>query len=103
MSFNFLARFAACSLALMPAAALADPITLSSADIGTSFDVSYNGFDGSGVIDGLAGAATFSLAAVTGTSYVFNYSVTNTSSSPITTTSRRSPMPSRTGRIRRTA
>jgi hypothetical protein len=85
MAFKFLMRFAACSLALAPVSALADPITLSPADVGTSFDVSYNGYDGSGVIGGLTATATFTLASVTGTSYLFNYSVANTSSSPITT------------------
>lgn len=62
----------------------ADVISLSDADIGKSFSLDYNGFDGSGIIDGLSGAATLTLTGVTSNSYSFSYSVMNDSTSPIT-------------------
>ncbi|MGC1271775.1 MAG: cistern family PEP-CTERM protein [Croceibacterium sp.] len=70
---------------LIASPALADPITLDAADIGTSFTLAYNGFvDGSNVIDGLGGSTTFKLTDVTSTGYTFDYSVANTTDSGLT-------------------
>ena len=72
-------------LGLASAPAVAEPITLSNTSIGSSFAVDYNGYTGSGIIDGLLGSALFTLTGTTANSYTFSYSVTNESTSPITT------------------
>lgn len=76
---------AALALLAMPTVAHADAIVLDSSNVGSAFIVNYNGFDGSGAIDGLTGLATFTLQSVTANSYTFGYNVTNSSTSPITT------------------
>lgn len=80
--FGFVAALA---LAAVAAPAAAEPITLSNTAIGSSFAVDYNGYTGSGTIDGLLGSALFTLTGTTATSYTFSYSVSNESTSPITT------------------
>jgi hypothetical protein len=62
----------------------ANSATFSAADVGTSFGVSYDGFTGAGTIAGLTAGTLFTLTGVTGTSYMFDYAVNNTSSAPIT-------------------
>lgn len=62
----------------------ADSITLGSGDIGTSFSLDYNGFSGGTTIDGLSGSTTFKLTGVSGNDYSFDYTVANTSTSPVT-------------------
>ena len=62
----------------------ADSITLGSADIGSSFTLDYNGFSGGTNISGLTGSTTFKLTSITGNTYNFDYSVSNTSSAPVT-------------------
>lgn len=64
--------------------AFADAVTLGSADIGSSFSLNYDGFANGTTIDGLTGQTTFTLTGVSGNDYTFAYSVTNTSSAPIT-------------------
>lgn len=64
--------------------AQADPITLDSGDVGTSFSVNYNGFSGSTVVSGLTALANFTLTAFTGNTASFNYTLTNTTQSPVT-------------------
>lgn len=64
--------------------ALADAITLSPGDIGSSFTLDYNGFSNDMAIVGLTGATTFTLTGVSGNDYTFSYSVANTSSDPVT-------------------
>lgn len=76
-----IAAFAAMSLSATPA--MADAITLGSGNIGQSYTLSFNGFSGGTVVDGLTSLATFTLTAVTGNSYTFNYSLTNTTSNPV--------------------
>ncbi|MFM5950472.1 MAG: cistern family PEP-CTERM protein [Novosphingobium sp.] len=76
-----IAAFAAMSLPATPA--MADAITLNSSNIGQSYTLNFNGFSGSTVIDGLTSLATFTLTAVTGNSYTFNYSLSNTTSAPL--------------------
>lgn len=64
-------------------AAQAGVITVDPSDIGTSFTVNYDGFSDGRVIEGLTGQTTFTLTGVSGASYSFSYTVTNTSSDPI--------------------
>lgn len=64
--------------------ASADAITLDSGDVGQSFTLNFNGFSDGTVINGLTSLATFTLTAVTGSSYTFGYSLTNTTGSPLT-------------------
>ncbi len=62
---------AAVSLSLSATPAMADAITLGSGDVGTSFSLNFNGFADGTVINNLAAMATFTLQAVTGSSYTF--------------------------------
>ncbi len=61
-----------------------DSATLSSSDTGSSFNVTYDGFTGGGLIDGLTAGIMFTLTGVTPTSFTFDYAVANTSTAPIT-------------------
>lgn len=81
---KFTPLVAAVSLSLSATPAMADAITLGSGDVGTSFSLNFNGFSDGTVIDNLAAMATFTLQAVTGSSYTFAYSVTNTTGTPLT-------------------
>lgn len=85
MSFRrtFATILATGSLSLAATPAIADAITLGTGDIGKSSSFTFNGFSGSTVVDGLTSAATFTLAAITGNSYTFNYSLTNTTANPV--------------------
>lgn len=83
MTRIFLPIAAIASLAVA-APALADPITLDPSSIGNSYTFTYNGFSDGTTISGLTGSTTFKLTAVSPTSYTFDYSVTNTTSSPLT-------------------
>ena len=66
------------------APALADAITFDSSNVGTSYTLNYNGFSGGTSISGLTGSTTFTLTGISGNDYTFDYSVTNTSSAPVT-------------------
>lgn len=81
---NLIGLAALASSALASSPALADAITFSAGNIGTSYTLNYDGFSSGTTISGLTGSTTFSLASISGNTYTFNYSVTNTSSSPIT-------------------
>lgn len=70
--------------AMWTGTAQADLVTLSPSDVGSSFTLDYNGFTGAGTIAGLTGSTTFTLTGATDTQYTFDYSVSNTSSAPIT-------------------
>lgn len=72
------------SLSLSATPAFADAITLDSGDVGTSFSLNFNGFADGTVINNLAAVATFTLQAVTGSSYTFAYSITNSTGTPLT-------------------
>lgn len=76
------AAFAAAIFAATPA--LADAITFDSSNIGTSYTLNYDGFSNGTTISGLTGSTTFTLTGISGSDYIFSYSVSNTSSSPIT-------------------
>lgn len=84
-TFNALVALMAFAALATPAPALADAITLGAGDVGTSFTVNYDGFDGSGQIAGLTGSTTLTLTSVTANSFTFSYNVANTSTDPITT------------------
>ncbi|WP_156842293.1 cistern family PEP-CTERM protein [Novosphingobium aquimarinum] len=70
--------------ALFSTPALADSIVLDASDIGTSFDLSFDGFTGGSTIDGLSSTATFTLTGINGNNYNFDYVIANTSSDPVT-------------------
>lgn len=74
----------AIALAGVATPALADAITLDSSAIGSTYTFGYDGFSDGNTIDGLTGQTTFKLTAVSPTSYTFDYSVTNTTSDPLT-------------------
>lgn len=71
-------------VALIAGAANADAISFTSADVGKSFTVDYNGVENGNTVSGLTGATTFTLTGTSADSYTFSYAVDNTSSSPIT-------------------
>lgn len=81
--FRSLSLAIAGAVALSSSAALADAITLDSGDVGQSFTLSYNGMADGNTVTGLTGSTTLTLTSITGTSYNFNYSVTNTTSNPV--------------------
>ena len=70
-------------LAAIAAPAMATPITVTPANVGSSYTVGYDGYSDGRVIDGLTGQVTLTLAEVVDNSYKFDYTVTNTSSDPI--------------------
>ncbi len=66
--------------------AFADSMLFNAADIGKAVTLGYNGYDSNGgaSIGGLTGSTTFTLTGVSGNDYTFDYSVSNTSSAPVT-------------------
>lgn len=82
-SYAFTGLAAAASL-LTASPVLADAVTLGSADIGKTFTLNYDGYSSGGTVSGLTGSTTFTLTGVSGNTYTFDYSVSDTSSSPVT-------------------
>lgn len=82
-AFGFVGLAAAASL-FTASPALADAVTLGSGDIGTSFTLNYDGYSSGTAINGLTGSTTFTLTGVSGNAYTFSYSVSDTSSAPVT-------------------
>ena len=76
------AAFSAIGLTAAPA--MADAITLDASKIGATTTLNYNGFSDGTTIAGLTGSTAFTLTGISGNDYNFNYSVSNTSSAPIT-------------------
>lgn len=74
----------AASLMFTATPAMADAITLGSTDLGKTFTFDFNGFADSVNIADLTSTATFTLTGTTSTSYTFNYSLSNTTSDPLT-------------------
>lgn len=70
-------------LALSAAPAMADPITFSAADVGSTYTAGFNGFSGSTTVTGLTSQVALTLTSVSSTSYTFRYAVTNTTSDPV--------------------
>lgn len=78
-----IAAVAAVASLAVASPALADAITLDSSKVGTSFSLNYNGFSDGTTVNGLTGSTTLTLTSINGTSYNFNYSVTNTTTNPV--------------------
>ena len=74
-SFAILAA-AAFGLGAVPASAT--PITLGSGDVGSTFQVAFDGFADGTVIDGLTSTLSLQLTSVDSNEYVFDYTLTNT-------------------------
>lgn len=72
------------TLALSAAPAMADAITLDASKVGTAYTFNYNGFSSGTTVSGLTGSTTFTLTGISGNDYTFSYSVSNTSSAPVT-------------------
>lgn len=64
--------------------ALADAVTFDASSLNQPITLTYDGFSGSTPISGLTASTTFTLTGINGNNYTFDYSVTNTSSAPIT-------------------
>ncbi|WP_338466289.1 cistern family PEP-CTERM protein [Novosphingobium sp. ZN18A2] len=84
MNSKLVYGLAALSAVAFSSPAYADAITLGSGDIGSSFTLNYDGYSSGTTIDGLTGATTFTLTGISGNDYTFDYSVSNTSSDPVT-------------------
>lgn len=69
--------------ALGAAPAMADPITFSAADVGSTYTAGFNGFSGSTTVNGLTSQVSLTLTSVSSNSYTFRYAVTNTTSDPV--------------------
>jgi hypothetical protein len=84
--FGILASLAVAASLTAASPAFADSMLFNSTDIGKAVTLNYNGYDSNGgaSIGGLTGSTTFTLTGVSGNDYSFNYSVTNTSSAPVT-------------------
>ena len=70
-------------VALSSSAAFADAITLDSSSVGQTISLGYNGMADGNTITGLTGATTLKLTSINGTSYNFDYTVTNTTSGQV--------------------
>lgn len=84
LTVKTLAPFAAAVLAFAATPALADAITFDASDVGNSYTLTYDGSSDGTTIEGLTAQTTFTLTGISGNTYTFNYSVTNTSGTPIT-------------------
>ncbi len=84
--FGILASLAVAASLTAASPAFADSMLFNSTDIGKAVTLNYNGYDSNGgaSIGGLTGSTTFTLTGVSGNDYSFDYSVTNTSSAPVT-------------------
>ena len=76
------AAFGAFGLTAAPA--LADAITLDASKAGTTYTLNYDGFSDGTTVSGLSGSTALTLTGISGNDYNFSYSVSNTSSAPIT-------------------
>lgn len=81
--FRLLTSAAALSL-VIATPALAVPISLDDTNVGESFTLTYDGFADGQTIDGLGAEATFTLTGVTANTYTFDYAITNTTDSGLT-------------------
>lgn len=71
------------SLAFGAVPAMAEPITFTAANVGSTYTAGFNGFSGSTTVDGLTAQVSLTLTSVSSTSYTFSYAVTNTTSDPV--------------------
>ena len=81
--FRTLSLAVAGAVALSSSVAFADAIALDSSSVGQTVTLGYNGMADGTTITGLTGSTTLTLTGITGTSYNFNYTVTNTTSDPL--------------------
>lgn len=81
--FRTISLAVAGAVALSSGAAFADAITLDASKVGQTVTLGYNGMADGNTITGLTGGTTLTLTGITGTSYNFNYTVTNTTSNPV--------------------
>ena len=81
--FRTLSLAVAGAVALSSSVAFADAIALDSSSVGQTVTLGYNGMADGTTITGLTGSTTLTLTGITGTSYNFNYTVTNTTSNPV--------------------
>lgn len=77
--FKTFTKAAALVAVTFSAPAVAEPILLDSSSVGESFTVTYDGFVEGQTIDGLSAQTIFTLTSIDGSTYTFDYSVTNTS------------------------
>lgn len=82
--FKSLTPIAALAMAFTATPAQAEAITFDSGDIGTSYTLSFDGFSNGTTIDGLASQVTYTLTGISGSTYNFSYTASNTSGAPIT-------------------
>ncbi|MDE2435069.1 MAG: cistern family PEP-CTERM protein [Sphingomonadales bacterium] len=80
----FLSLAAAATFAFGAAPAFADTIPLTSANIGQTYTLNYDGYSSGTAVSGLTSSTTFTLTGISGNNYTFDYSLTNTTSSPLT-------------------
>ena len=83
---KFLTSMAAAASMAIAAPAMAEPITLDSGDVGTTFEIDLNGFSGdsTNIIDNLTSTLIFTLDSVSGDRYDFSYTVDNTTDGGLT-------------------
>ena len=81
--FRSLSLAVAGAIALSSSAAFADAITLDSSKVGQTVTLGFNGMADGNTITGLTGSTTLKLTSIDGTSYNFDYTVTNTTSDPV--------------------
>lgn len=78
------ARIAAAAAASLLALAAAPAHAVSFVNVGDSATLNFDGVVAGNVVNGLSGAVTYTLASITGTSMIFNFSVLNSSQNPVT-------------------
>lgn len=84
LSFRKLAPAMAFAAAFTASPALADAIVFDGTDVGTNYTINYDGNVSGATVTGLTGTAIFTLTGISGNTYNFNYSIANTSTSPLT-------------------
>lgn len=84
LSFRKIAPALAFAAAFSASPALADAIVFDGTDVGTNYTINYDGNVAGATVAGLTGTTIFTLTAISGNTYSFNYSVTNTSTAPLT-------------------
>lgn len=84
LSFRKLAPALAFAAAFTASPALADAIVFDGTDVGTNYTLNYDGNVSGSTVTGLTGTAVFTLTGISGNTYNFNYTVANTSTSPLT-------------------
>lgn len=84
LSFRKLAPALALAATFVASPALADAIVFDASDAGTNYTLNYDGNISGTTVGGLSGSTVFTLTGISGNTYNFNYSVTNTSTSPLT-------------------